>query len=148
MALSYGERGESGDLWNEPGQTVENVKRVRHEQAEEAARAIGARLECWDLGDYPLRLDEGTVERLADAIREFAPDVILTHSERDPFNRTTRWPTPPCSAQGSWPAGPGWRAPLRPSNRRAALLRAAPAGAVRLPTEHVRGHHRRLRAQA
>jgi 4-oxalomesaconate hydratase len=86
VALSYGERGESGDLWNEPDQTIENVKRVRHEQAEEAAREIGARLEYWDLGDYPLRLDEGTVERLADAIREFAPDLILTHTERDPFN--------------------------------------------------------------
>jgi LmbE family N-acetylglucosaminyl deacetylase len=62
------------------------VKRVRHEQSEEAARAIGARFACWDLGDYPLRIDEGTVERLADAIRWFAPDVILTHTERDPFN--------------------------------------------------------------
>jgi 4-oxalomesaconate hydratase len=86
VALSYGERGESGDLWNEPDQTVENVKRVRHEQSEEAARAIGARFECWDLGDYPLRIDEGTVERLADAIRGCAPNVILTHTERDPFN--------------------------------------------------------------
>ena len=44
VALSYGERGESGDLWNEPDQTIEYVKRVRHEQAEEAARVIGARL--------------------------------------------------------------------------------------------------------
>jgi 4-oxalomesaconate hydratase len=26
VALSYGERGESGDLWNEPGQTIENVE--------------------------------------------------------------------------------------------------------------------------
>ncbi|HEY6674170.1 MAG TPA: PIG-L deacetylase family protein [Rubrobacteraceae bacterium] len=86
VALSYGERGESGDLWDEPDQTVENVKRVRHEQSEEAARAIGARFECWDLGDYPLRVDEETVERLADEFRGFSPDVILTHTERDPFN--------------------------------------------------------------
>ena len=86
VALSYGERGESGDLWNESGQTVENVKRVRHEQSEKAARVIGARFECWDLGDYPLRVDEGTVERLADEIRGFAPDVVVTHTERDPFN--------------------------------------------------------------
>lgn len=86
VALSYGERGESGDLWNEPGQTVENVKRVRHEQAEEAAQVIGAGFECWDLGDYPLRVNEKQVERLADDIREFAPDVVLTHTERDPFN--------------------------------------------------------------
>ena len=86
VALSCGERGESGDLWNEPDQTVENVKRVRHEQAEEAARVIGASFECWDLGDYPLRVNEETVERLAEEIREFAPEVVLTHTERDPFN--------------------------------------------------------------
>ena len=71
VALSYGELGESGDLWNEPDQTIENVKRVRHEQAEEAARVIGASFECWDLGDYPLRVNEETLERLADDIREF-----------------------------------------------------------------------------
>jgi len=32
IALSYGERGESGELWKEPNQTVENVKRIRHEE--------------------------------------------------------------------------------------------------------------------
>ena len=30
IALSYGERGESGELWKEEGQTIENVKKVRH----------------------------------------------------------------------------------------------------------------------
>ena len=79
VALSYGERGESGDLWNEPDQTIEYVKRVRNEQAEEAARVIGASFECWDLGDYPLRVNEETLERLADEIREFAPHVVLMH---------------------------------------------------------------------
>ena len=29
VALSYGERGESGELWKEPGQTVERVKQER-----------------------------------------------------------------------------------------------------------------------
>ena len=42
IALSYGERGESGELWKEEGQTVENVKRVRHAEAEAAAAALGA----------------------------------------------------------------------------------------------------------
>ena len=28
VALSYGERGESGELWKQPGQTVEQVKRA------------------------------------------------------------------------------------------------------------------------
>src|ERR671920_668572 len=77
VALSYGERGESGDLWNEPDQTIEDVKRIRHEQAEEAAQVIGAGFECWDLGDYPLRVNEETLERLADEIRGYAPHVVL-----------------------------------------------------------------------
>ena len=39
IALSYGERGESGELWKEPGQTVERVKELRHAEAEAAAKA-------------------------------------------------------------------------------------------------------------
>ena len=37
VALTYGERGESGELWKEPNQTIENVKRIRHEEATRAA---------------------------------------------------------------------------------------------------------------
>ena len=37
IALSYGERGESGELWKQEGQTIENVKQVRHAEAEKAA---------------------------------------------------------------------------------------------------------------
>ena len=57
IALSYGERGESGELWKEEGQTIENVKKVRHGEAERAAKALGASFECLDLGDYPLNID-------------------------------------------------------------------------------------------
>jgi 4-oxalomesaconate hydratase len=86
ISLSYGERGESGELWREPDQTVENVKRVRHEEAERAAAVLGADFRCLDLGDYPLDLGRSELERLADQIREFAPDVVVTHTDRDPFN--------------------------------------------------------------
>jgi len=86
LALSYGERGESGNLWKEPGQTVENVKRIRHEQAEKAASIVGAGFECLDLGDYPLRLDENTIDQLVAVMRREKPDVILTHTPVDPFN--------------------------------------------------------------
>jgi 4-oxalomesaconate hydratase len=86
IALSYGERGESGELWKEPGQTIENVKRIRHEEAERAAAALGASFRCLDLGDYPLEVERDALGRLVDAIRELAPDVILTHTDRDPFN--------------------------------------------------------------
>jgi 4-oxalomesaconate hydratase len=86
IALSYGERGESGELWKEEGQTVENVKRVRHAEAEAAAAHLGASFRCLDLGDYPLQIDEAALLAIADAIRAFAPDVLITHTDTDPFN--------------------------------------------------------------
>ena len=86
IALSYGERGESGELWKEPGQTVKNVKRVRHEQAAEAAEVVGATFRCLDLGDYPLTITDAAMERLVEVFREEAPDVVLTHTPVDPFN--------------------------------------------------------------
>ena len=86
IALSYGERGESGELWKQEGQTVENVKQVRHGEAERAAGALGAEFECLDLGDYPLQIDTDALNLIADKIREFAPDVLVTHTDTDPFN--------------------------------------------------------------
>jgi 4-oxalomesaconate hydratase len=86
IALSYGERGESGELWKEEGQTVENVKEIRHAEAEAAATALGASFRCLDLGDYPLQIDYDALMRIADVIREFAPDVLITHTDKDPFN--------------------------------------------------------------
>jgi 4-oxalomesaconate hydratase len=86
VALSYGERGESGELWKEPGQTIENVKTIRHGEAERAAAALGADFRCLDLGDYPLEVEGEGLSQLVDVIREFAPDVIVTHTDRDPFN--------------------------------------------------------------
>jgi 4-oxalomesaconate hydratase len=86
IALSYGERGESGELWKQEGQTVENVKQVRHGEAERAAGALGAEFECLDLGDYPLEIDTHALNLIADKIREFAPDVLITHTDTDPFN--------------------------------------------------------------
>ncbi len=86
LALSYGERGESGELWKEPGQTVERVKEIRHGEAERAAAALGAEFACLDLGDYPLEVDRDALIALADRIRDFAPDVLVTHTDRDPFN--------------------------------------------------------------
>ncbi len=86
VALSYGERGESGELWKEDGQTEERVKEIRHAEAETAATVLGAGFRAFDLGDYPLVLDAVAVERLTDLIRELEPQVILTHAARDPFN--------------------------------------------------------------
>lgn len=86
VALSYGERGESGELWQEPGQTEAKVKEIRHGEAETAAAALGADFRCLDLGDYPLVIDRGAVEALTDVIRALEPQLVLTHAARDPFN--------------------------------------------------------------
>jgi 4-oxalomesaconate hydratase len=86
IALSYGERGESGELWKEEGQTVEAVKRIRHGEAERAAGHVGAAFRCLDLGDYPLEIGRDELMAIADAIRAFVPDVIVTHTDTDPFN--------------------------------------------------------------
>lgn len=86
IALSYGERGESGELWKEPNQTLENVKRIRHEQANAAAETVGAAFRCLDLGDYPLNITDQAMDKLAELFRELEPDIILTHTPVDPFN--------------------------------------------------------------
>jgi 4-oxalomesaconate hydratase len=86
LALSYGERGESGELWKERDQTEENVKRIRHGEAERAAAALGASFACLDFGDYPLEVAGDRLTTLVEAIRDARPDVILTHTDRDPFN--------------------------------------------------------------
>ena len=86
IALSYGEKGESGELWKEDGQTIDNVKKIRQGEAERAAGHLGADFRCLDLGDYPLQIDTDALERISDEIREFAPDVLITHTDTDPFN--------------------------------------------------------------
>lgn len=86
VALSYGERGESGELWKEPDQTEENVKRIRHEQAARAAEIVGAEFRGLDLGDYPLNITIDALERVVDLFRDLQPDVVLTHTPLDPFN--------------------------------------------------------------
>jgi 4-oxalomesaconate hydratase len=86
VALSYGERGESGELWKDAGQTEERVKEIRHAEAEKAAAALGADFRSLDLGDYPLVMDASAVEQLTDLIRELEPQLILSHAARDPFN--------------------------------------------------------------
>jgi 4-oxalomesaconate hydratase len=86
VALSYGERGESGDLWRQPDQTVENVKRLRHSECAAAADAVGAEFVPFDLGDYPLEASPPTLERLVELMREVRPDIVVTHTPVDPFN--------------------------------------------------------------
>ena len=86
VCLSFGERGESAKLWSEPGMTIEMVKSFRREEAKRAAEILGAKIRFFDLGDYPMRVDDGVLYQLAEIYRELRPQFILTHSLKDPYN--------------------------------------------------------------
>lgn len=86
VCLSYGERGESAKLWKLPGMTLEKVKADRRREAQAAADLLGAEVEFFDLGDYPMRITDEALYRLADIYRELQPAFVLTHSLEDPYN--------------------------------------------------------------
>ncbi len=85
--LSYGERGESAKLWKQDGMTLDQVKVARQREAENAARALEAHhIEFFDLGDYPLRLNDDDKFKLVDLIRKVQPQFMMSHSLYDPYN--------------------------------------------------------------
>jgi len=87
VCLSFGERGESAKLWRLPGMTLERVKADRRGEAERAAAALGVHdIQFWDLGDYPLTLDQEALFRLVDVYRALHPAFVLTHSRADIYN--------------------------------------------------------------
>jgi 4-oxalomesaconate hydratase len=87
VCLSYGERGESGELWKEdPNRTEESVKIIRKAQAQEAAEIFGTPIQFLDWGDYPMLISDERVGQLTQIIGDFEPTVILTHTAKDPFN--------------------------------------------------------------
>jgi 4-oxalomesaconate hydratase len=51
VSLSFGERGESGELWKKAGQTLDNVKTIRRGEAEAAAEILRAEIVFLDRGD-------------------------------------------------------------------------------------------------
>ena len=85
VCLSYGERGESARYWRQ-GMDIDQIRAARHEEAAKAASVLGAELVTFDAGDYPLVETEELRERLAGLYREVQPTVVLTHTERDPWN--------------------------------------------------------------
>ncbi len=87
VCLSFGERGESAKMWRKgPGMTEAIVKAGRRQEAEAAAEVLGATVEFFDIGDYPMRADTDTLFRLADVFRRVQPEFVLSHSLKDPYN--------------------------------------------------------------
>jgi len=87
VCLSYGERGESAKLWKLGDVTLDQVKTARRKEAEAAAQALDVHdIQFFDLGDYPLVLDEEAKFRLVDVIRDVQPNFMMSHSRFDPYN--------------------------------------------------------------
>jgi len=86
VCLAYGERGESQWAWKKEGVKLEDVKKQRHEESQKAAEVLGAEIEFFDVGDYPLRANDEMLYRLVDIYREVKPSFVLTHALEDPYN--------------------------------------------------------------
>lgn len=88
IVLSCGVRGESNDLWNQPGQTSQTVAATRKAESMAAAKCLGINdIEFWDYEDYFMHLeDDIKIERMTSLIRKFNPYHIITHGEMDLLN--------------------------------------------------------------
>lgn len=85
VALSYGERGESAELWKRGG-TLASIKAHRRDESQRAAEILGAPISFLDWDDYPLQISDERILRLVELLREWRPSTILTHGPHDPFN--------------------------------------------------------------
>jgi 4-oxalomesaconate hydratase len=86
LCLAFGERGESQFAWKQAGVKLEDVKAQRKDEATRAAEILGAEIEYFDAGDYPLRVTDQMMDRAIDIFRELKPAFVLTHSLEDPYN--------------------------------------------------------------
>jgi 4-oxalomesaconate hydratase len=86
LCLSYGERGESQFAWKKAGVRMADVKAQRREEAEAAAQMLGAEIEFFDAGDYPLHTTPAMLDRTIDVFHELNPAFVLTHALEDPYN--------------------------------------------------------------
>jgi len=84
LSLSYGERGEAEALWQK-GSGIDEIKRVKHKEGEDAARLLGCSIECLDFGDNPILIDWNRQLQISDVIRGFKPDIVITHFLGDPY---------------------------------------------------------------
>jgi len=85
LCLAYGERGESARYWRD-GMTLEAGTGARHREAMAAAEVLGATLHTFDAGDYPLLETQELLDRVVKLYRSVMPSIVLTHTERDPWN--------------------------------------------------------------
>ena len=133
ICLSFGERGESQFAWKEPGATLEKVKQARRAEAEKAAAILGAEIEFFDAGDYPLRTTPEMFDRAVDIYRELNPAFVLTHALEDPTISIIRKPRflrrKRASLRKRWVISPLPNTPI-PRRRCSCSSRISPSSAI------------------
>jgi 4-oxalomesaconate hydratase len=84
VALTYGERSESGSLYSEAiVPSLEQIKLIRRDEAIRAAQILGASVGFLGWGDLCFDYTQERARLLAEEIRAFRPDAILTHHGPD-----------------------------------------------------------------
>jgi len=106
--LTQGESDESAFLIQQrPGISVEEVRRIREQEAFACAEVIGAEGKMFGFGDGPLRMTPERMELLAREMADFKPDLILTHW-KDELTYPTHWRTSRSAVEAAQMARVSW----------------------------------------
>ena len=106
--LTQGESDESSFLIEQrPGISVEEVRRIREQEAFACAEVLGVEGKMFGFGDGPLRMTTGRLDMLATEMADFKPDLILTHW-KDELTYPTHWCTAQSAIRAAQMAGVSW----------------------------------------
>jgi 4-oxalomesaconate hydratase len=88
LVMSDGARGESNEMWVTKGgaTTEEEVAALRRAEAGRAAEILGVDVTFFGFPDQPLTFDRERLMQLVRQMRDFRPQVILTHPASEPYN--------------------------------------------------------------
>jgi 4-oxalomesaconate hydratase len=85
VCLTRGERSESGGLFRDGAKPdLKSVGQVRQEELDHAAEILGVEASVVGWDDLGFGYTPENVRRLAEEVRAFSPDLILTHHGPDP----------------------------------------------------------------
>ena len=73
----------AGDCGSNESRTKEEISRIRFREAQAAADSIGAWYSCAGLFDIEVFTNKENVRKIVELIREFDPDLVITHSPSD-----------------------------------------------------------------
>ncbi|MBZ5672508.1 MAG: PIG-L family deacetylase [Acidobacteriia bacterium] len=106
--LTRGETDESSLLYQKhPGISTEEVRRIREKEAFAAAEVLGVEGRMLGFSDHPLDMTPERMDKLAQEMADFKPDIILTHF-KDELTYPTHWRTAQSVIRAAQLAGVSW----------------------------------------